>query len=199
MRCFLRHCMICIIIHGCPSNAEKAMDSKTRTYDKHWRLWAKKDIEKKGFTVDAPLMPEPWDADYYLWKKEFEKLVVNRDSVLIGHSCGCSFLVRWLGETKKRCGKLILVAPWKIPYGNGQDLEKKKRFYEYKVDEGIRNRVKEIIIFTSDNEAGEGKESAEIFHRALGGEVISLSGRGHYTLKDMKTDEFPELIDAVLR
>jgi hypothetical protein len=32
----------CIIIHGCPSEKEKAMNSETRTYDKHWIPWIKK-------------------------------------------------------------------------------------------------------------------------------------------------------------
>ena len=32
----------CIIIHGCPSDAEKAMNPETRTYDKHWIPWLKK-------------------------------------------------------------------------------------------------------------------------------------------------------------
>jgi len=37
----------------------------------------------------------------------------------------------------------------------------------------------------------------KIFHKALGGEVIELNGSGHYTLGDMKTEEFPELLDAI--
>ena len=39
----------CIIIHGCPSNKEKAMNPATRTYDKHWIPWIKRKlIEKEG-------------------------------------------------------------------------------------------------------------------------------------------------------
>ena len=190
--------MNCIIIHGCSDNVEKAMDPKRRTYDKHWRLWIRKELEKKGIKVDAPLMPEPWDADYSLWKREFDRLSVNIDSVLIGHSCGCAFLVRWLGESKKSVKKLILVAPWKIPYGEGESFERKKKFYNYEIDASIKNRVKEIIIFTSDNEREDGKESAMIFHKALGGKVISLFGRGHYTTSDM-AEQFPELLEAVLQ
>jgi len=28
--------MNCIIIHGCPTDVEKAMSPEKRTYDKHW-------------------------------------------------------------------------------------------------------------------------------------------------------------------
>ena len=38
----------CIIIHGCPSNVEKAIGLKRRTYDKHWIPWIKRELTKKG-------------------------------------------------------------------------------------------------------------------------------------------------------
>ncbi|MEK6846684.1 MAG: alpha/beta hydrolase [Nanoarchaeota archaeon] len=191
--------MNCIIIHRCPSNKEKAMDSTHRTYDKHWIPWTKEELENNGFKVETPLMPEPWDVDYDAWKRKFDILNVNEESVLVGHSCGCSFLVRWLGDTKKKVKKLVLVAPWKIPYGVGRDYENKKKFYGYEIDRSIRDRTKEIIIFTSDNEAPDGKQSVIIFHEALGGKVIELRQHGHYTLDGMGTEEFPELLETILR
>jgi len=115
---------------------------------------------------------------------------------LIGHSCGCAFLVQWLGQTKCKISKLVLVAPWKI--ADGESFARKK-FYDYKIDETIKDRVNRIIMFTSDDEEAEGKESLKIFHEAIGGEIIELKGRGHYTLGDMGTEEFPELLEAVLK
>ncbi len=184
------------IIHGCPSNAEKAMDPKTRTYDKHWIPWVKKELIAKGFEVETPLMPTPWEPDYEKFKKEFEKYEVDKDAILVGHSCGCAFLVRWLGETKKEIFKLIFVAPWKIP-----DKEDKFRteFYEYPIDENIKTRVREIVMFTADNEEDGGKESLKIFHKVLGGKILELKGRGHYTMDDMGTEQFPELLEEILR
>ncbi|MDI6602984.1 MAG: alpha/beta hydrolase [Patescibacteria group bacterium] len=186
----------CIIIHGCPSDAEKAMNPETRTYDKHWIPWIKKQLIAKNIKVETPLMPSPWQPDYEKFKSEFEKYSVDKNTILVGHSCGCAFLVRWLGETKRKIFKLILVAPWKIP---DKDDKFRKRFYTYPIDETIKERVKEIVMFTADNEKDDGKESLKIFHKALGGEIIELKGRGHYTLDDMRTEEFPELIEVILR
>ncbi len=180
-----------IIIHGCPSNAEKAMSPETRTYDKHWIPWTKRELSSKGIEVETPLMPEPWKPDYNKFKEEFEKYSVGEDSVLIGHSCGCSFLVRWLGETKQKINKLILVAPWKIEEGAS---ESKKAFYEFSIDTTIKDRVKEITMFTANDEDEDGKKGLKMFHEAFGGKIIELQGRGHYTLGDMGTEEFPELI-----
>ena len=186
-----------IIIHGCPSGVEKAMNSETRTYDKHWIPWLKKELISKGIDVETPLMPDPWEPDYKKFKKEFEKYEVTEQTVLVGHSCGSAFLVHWLGDTKQKISKLILVAPWKIP----DDKEDKIRevFYGYDIDETIKNRVGKIIMFTADDEDYNGKESLKIFNQVLGGEIVELKGRGHYTRGDMGTVEFPELLETILK
>ncbi len=184
-----------IIIHGCPSSDE-AKDPAKRTYDKHWIPWVKSKLVEHGLQVDTPLMPIPWRPDYESFKKEFDKYFVSENTILIGHSCGCAFLVRWLGETKKKIKKLILVAPWKIP---DEDDDFRKNFYNFSIDEAIESRVQEIVMFTSNNEAEDGKKSLEIFHNALSGKIINLENHGHYTFKGMGTQEFPELFEIIVK
>jgi predicted alpha/beta hydrolase family esterase len=185
----------CIIIHGCPSDAERAMNPKTRTYDKHWIPWIKKELDSNDIKTETPLMPEPWYPDYKKFKKEFEKYTINDNTILVGHSCGCAFLIRWLGETGQRVNKLILVAPWKIPDKNDKY---RKAFYEYQIDKEIKSRVNEIIMFTSNDEEDDGKKSLRIFQEALGGKVIKLKKHGHYTIDDMGTEKFPELLEEII-
>jgi len=180
----------CIIIHGCPSSPEDLV------YDGHWISWTKQELIAKGIATEAPHIPTPWEPDYEKFKTELEKQTADENTILIGHSCGCAFLVRWLGETKRKIHKLILVAPWKIP---GADDEGREKFYTYPVDASIKERVDSITLFTSNNEVEDGKKSLHIFHEALGGTVIDLPSHGHYTLDDMGTDEFPELLQAVLK
>lgn len=184
-----------IIIHGCPAENEKAMDPQTRTYDKHWIPWIKKELTAKGIKVETPLIPNPWRPDYKKFKEELQKYNITKNTILIGHSCGCAFLVRFLGETKKKINKLILVAPWKIP---DQGDSVKKTFYEYSVDKEIKSRVREIVMFTSDNEEEDGKKSLKIFHDALGGKIVNLKSKGHYTFGDMGTEKFPDLLEEIM-
>ncbi len=99
----------CVIIHGCPSNIKKEMNPETRTYDKHWLPWIKNQLIAKGIKTEIPLMPTPWNPDYGKFKSEFEKYNVDEHTILIGHSCGCAFLVRWLGESKKKFSNLYLL------------------------------------------------------------------------------------------
>lgn len=187
----------CIIIHGCPSSPEEFINmDDPGSYPKHWIPYIKKGLIQMGIKTETPLMPSPWEPVYEDFKKEFEKYEVNDSTVLIGHSCGCAFLVRWLGESKQKIKKLILVAPWKIPYEDGGFRD---RFYIYPIDETIKSRVEEIVIFTSDNEEEDGKKSVKLFYDVLGGKVIGLKGKGHYVFKHMGTEEFPELLEEVIK
>jgi predicted alpha/beta hydrolase family esterase len=114
---------------------------------------------------------------------------------LIGHSCGCAFLVRWLGETGIKIRKLILVAPWKIAPEQDKFRE---LFYNYQINNNVAAKVGEIIMFTSNNEAVEGKKSLQIFHNALGGKIITVKNMGHFTREDMGTEQLPELLKQVI-
>jgi predicted alpha/beta hydrolase family esterase len=182
-----------IIVHGCPSNIERAQEEKTRTYDKHWIPWLKQSLSEKNIQALVPLMPKPWYPNYKSWKKEFDKLDIDKEDVLIGHSCGCAFLVRWLGETKNSVKKLILVAPWKIP-----EYDREKEFYNYEINPDIQKYFDKSITFTANDEYPDGKKSVRIFNEVLNGEIIELKYHGHYTLGDMHTEEFPELLEKVL-
>jgi predicted alpha/beta hydrolase family esterase len=62
----------------------------------------KNELEKRKIRVYIPLMPESWSPKYEKWKEILDKLLIDSNSVLIGHSAGCAFLTRWLGETKKK-------------------------------------------------------------------------------------------------
>ena len=184
----------CIIIHGGPGDIKSSIPHNLPQTD--WFPWIKNQLVLRGIDTIVPAMPDTWNPVYDDYRKEFEKYKVDEETMLIGHSRGCAFLVRWLGDSKQRIKKLILVAPYRIAVGNS---EYKKRFYDFKIDPTIKERIKEIVMFTSDNEEPADKKSLEIYHQALDGKIVNLSNHGHYTLKDMDTEEFPELLEEVLK
>ena len=183
----------CLIVHGCPANTESAKHAETRTYDRHWIPWITRELTARGIPTTAPLMPHPWEPVYEEYLGAFAEYPVSEETILVGHSGGTAFLVRWLGDTKQVIKQLVLVAPWNIE----RDDPIKKAFYDFPIDPGIRSRVGSIVYFTSDNEKDDGKTSLHSFHSALGGTVLSLPGHGHYTLTDMGSEAFPELIDRI--
>ena len=177
----------CIVTPGFPASVEISSNPKTRTYDKHWIPMFNKKLTAAGIPSETAVLPEAWYPDYDKLKAAFEKHDITESTILVGHSGGNAFLVRWLGETKTKVAKLILVAPWKIAEP-GDEL--RERLYNYPIDE--------IIMFTADNEQSEGIDSLKIYHDAIGGKVIKLKDHGHYILNHMETEEFPELLEAAL-
>ena len=190
-----------VIIHGSnPRDLEKIEKGYPPQNKRHWIPWLKKQLEERGFEVFTPLMPKNWEPVYENWKKEFEKIPIDSDTILIGHSAGGSFVVRWLGETKTKVRKLILVAPWKVAekWEKEEFYEIEKKFYNYEINPNIKKYFDKTITFTANDEDPDGKKSVKMFNEVLGGEIIELQNHGHYTLGDMGTEEFPELLEKVL-
>lgn len=185
----------CIIVHGCEYDEQNSVKLAQRTAENHWTVWVREELIARGIPAQTPLLPESWAPEYDTFTAEFEKYEITEHTVLVGHSCSCAFLVRWLGETKRRIAKLILVAPWKV--FDGTDAGRVS-FYSYDIDPTIVDRVGEIIMFTADNESDDGKRSLQIFHDALGGRIILLDGKGHYRTSQWGKSAFPELIDVIL-
>jgi uncharacterized protein len=188
--------MRCIIIHGCPTNKERMLSQEDRTYDKHWIPWLKRELISKGVETKTPLMPEPWKPSYEDWKKEMDELGVGEEDVLIGHSCGAGFLVRYLGDMKVKVKKLILVAPAIIHSGSYKTLN---NLLKYDIDPDVKDLIGEIIIFASKDDTKGILESVKIFSKGLEVEPTYLKEMGHFTREDMGTEKFPELLEAILR
>jgi len=185
-----------MIVHGCPSKSARELDEETRTYDKHWIPWIREKLEEKSVEVKTPLMPEPWKPNYEQWKEVFEKNVIDDNSILIGHSGGAGFLVRWLGETKKKVDRLILVAPYIFDSGHDPGL---KDFVAFTPDLNLKDYCNEIIVFVDREDDSEIVKSADFAHQKLEAKLIELKDKGHFVEGDMGTTEFPELLGEILR
>lgn len=179
-----------IILHGCPPNKQTVTPKNNR-----WMNWLENKLNENGFDAIAPDMPTSWNPKYIEWKNEFEKYPVSENSLLIGHSCGGAFLVRWLLETNKKVKKLILVAPAKIPE---TQTDTRQDLYKFSLPDDATNIADEIVIFTS-NDFPHHLKSLEIYKKSLKSKLIKLENKFHFLFFQMKTNEFPELLKEVLK
>jgi len=192
---YMKKNMNVVIVHGCNDNEEDGLE-RPKENERHWKPWLKKELENHGIDVSNELYPRDWDADYGEWKKVFEKNKIDENTILVGHSCGGAFLVRWLSETNQKIKKLILVAPAKRLPGM---KEKYLKFYTFKPNEKVKNNIGEIVIFVSNDESPGIKKAVELYKQELNAKVIELKNHGHFTLGDMGTEEFPELLEEILK
>lgn len=179
----------CIIIHGCPPSKENVLPK-----DKKWMNWLEEKLREKGYNAVAPDMPTSWEPKYSEWKKEFEKYPRTEKTILVGHSCGGAFLVRWLLETGKKVKKLILVAPAKVPE---RDSDTRKDLYDFQLPPDASHIADERVIFIS-NDFPHNLKSFEIYKKALNPRVEKLENKGHFLIFTMGTNEFPELLEEII-
>lgn len=179
-----------IILHGCPPSEQLVTPIKHR-----WMNWLEERLIEKGVQAIAPNLPDSWNPLYTEWKKSFEKYPVTKDTMLIGHSCGGAFLVRWLLENNIKVKKLILVAPAKIPEG---EADTRKDLYNFTLPNDATHIADEIVIFTS-NDFPHHLKSLEMYKASLKPRVIKLENKLHFLYFQMNTNEFPELLKEVLK
>lgn len=182
-----------IILHGTCDKEEYYDDKYPSLSNSHWFPWLQKQLLIRNIFTQTPEVPEAFNPQYVLWKKEFEKYTIDKDSVLVGHSCGGGFLIRWLSENKIEIKKLILVAPWLDP-----ERSKTIDFFDFKIDSDIANRVPEVHLLVSDDDDSDIHQSVSTIATSLPSvKVHKFTGMGHFTYGQMKTEKFPELLQLI--
>lgn len=183
-----------IIIHGSCDKDEYFSDKYPSLSNSHWLPWLQKQLLINNILTQTPEMPEAYNPDYKKWSKEFEKFDINNETILIGHSCGAGFLLRWLSENKVKINKLILVAPWLNP-----NREKTESFFDFEISKDINDQSGEIHLLVSKDDAADIQESVNLIKNNI--PVITcheFSDFGHFIYGHMKTDKFPELLNYIL-
>ena len=183
-----------VIIHGKPSKDSYFNVERDAQSNSHWLPWIQHQLLLSGILAQTPEFPTPYEPVYEEWKNVFEKFEINADTVLVGHSCGAGFLVRWLSENKVKVEKVVLVAPWLDP-----DHELSTGFFDFEIDSDVPKRIQDISIFISNDDDADIQTSLQTlrskWHEI---KVIELEGKGHFTLGDMGTREFLELKNILI-
>lgn len=187
-----------ILLHGWAHKDEFYDPQYPTVSNSHWFPWLSKQLMIRDIHAIAPEMPSSFYPEYEIWRKEFERFEVDEETILIGHSCGGGFLVRWLSENKDiKAGKVILVAPW---IGDDPDQPFEEGFFEFDIDRTLSKRVESFILFNSTNDVEPIQKSV----RKIKGSIDDIlyrefENKGHFTLKGLGTEEFPELLAEVLK
>lgn len=183
-----------IIIHGMPDKKNYYNLNSDSESNCHWLPWIQKQLLLKNILAQTPEMPVPYEPEYKAWKETFESFPLDEETILIGHSCGGGFIVRYLSENDVKVGKVVLVAPWIDP-----DKYLKTGMFDFEIDENIVAKTKGITIFSSTDDMQEVQDSIKILKEKIKDvRVVQFKNYGHFCYGDMKTHEFPELLEEVI-
>lgn len=180
------------------------------TPEDNWYPWLKGELIERGFDVVIPEMSETLVPHIDVWVNNLKDVIENspEDTMLIGHSIGCQTIIRYLAETNRKFGKVILIAGWFQLDRVVMDEEIKKygqivrdvadEWENTPIDfEKAKNNCSNISVFLSSNEPyGCVEENKKVFEEKLGAQVTVLENRGHFTTEDGVV-EIPEVLELI--
>lgn len=139
------------LLHGICYEEEYWDSSVPSLSNFHWFPWLQQKFLHEGYLCQTLEMPSPYRPTYRDWAETFEQAQLNEQSIVVAHSAGCGFFLKWMSEHRDlKIHKLILVAPWKDPF------VKYPNFLEGDLDENLSERIQEIDLLYSEDEPVEG-------------------------------------------
>ncbi len=182
-----------IILHGQPTKKRFYDPTFPSTSNYYWLPWLQKQLVIRDIPTATPEVPNNWKTDLAVWRKEFERYDVTEEAILVGHSCGAGFLVRWLSEHPAVTpAKVVLAAPWLNP----KKLEETWDFFEFDIDKTLADRT-ELIIVYSDDDMPQILDTIAVLREALpNASYKELHGMKHFYDDSRMT--FPELLELIV-
>ncbi len=185
-----------IILHGMPDKDKEYYDPKDPSASNaHWLPWLQKQLMVHDIKADTPEVPYSFKPEWDLWVKEVERFEITPEILLVGHSCGGGFWVRYLTEHPELyVDKVVLVAPW-LNLAHEENIT----FFDFEIDPGIVARVNKFVIYASDNDGQEVTNSVNFLREKIPeAKFVDFHNYGHFCIRDMGTDAFPELLQELL-
>lgn len=187
-----------ILIHGWTNKGEYYNPDRPTPSNDHWFPWLTKQLVLNDIDTVSIEMPNSYYPEYSVWKRELERYDIDENTILVGHSCGGGFLVRWLSETNKRVDKVILVAPW-LGYDVG-DEPFDESFFDFEIDPKLLTKANKIAILVSDDDLESIHKSVVDIQNVL--PTVSIRrfvDKGHFTIGSLGGEAFPELLKEVIK
>lgn len=164
-----------------------------------WMPWAKAELEKMGYQILLPDLPDTDNPKIERWVPYLAQVVgeVRESDILIGHSMGCQTILRFLESLPegKKVDKAILVAGFG-PYLKGLTGEEQQiaqPWLDAPLDlDKVRTKANNFVAIFSDNDpVVPMDENKKIFEENLGAQIFVEHSKGHF---NRMPQERPDLL-----
>jgi hypothetical protein len=150
----------------------------------------KSELQKRGFEVFTPLMPDPLHPRIDEWVSFLKQQigVPDANTILFGHSIGSQTILRYLemlGEGERIAGAVFLAGWMHLTdeaYETDEDVVIAKPWLETTLDwPAIKTHAGKFIAIFSDDDPLVPISDAEIFKDKLGAEIVVEHNKGHFS------------------
>ncbi|MFO0887119.1 MAG: alpha/beta hydrolase [Candidatus Nomurabacteria bacterium] len=179
-----------VLVPGRPDKDQHYDPNLPSNSQNYWFAWLQRQLILKDIHAVSIEPPFPFRPRYDEWKKEFERFDITPETILVGHSCGGGFLIRYLSEHKdSKVGKVVLVAPWTNPLN--YEVSDTADFFDFTIDSDFPSHTAGVTVFISSDDEPSVVKTVEILKE----EVKDIEYREYTDSGHFRTTEFPELLE----
>lgn len=176
------------------------------THESNWYSWLGKQLEKKGYDVWVPDLPQA----HYPNIQRYNQFILgdsewkfNEKSILIGHSSGAVAVLGLLQDLPEgiQIDSCYIVGSF-VADKNDQDWEQMKGLFEKPFDfDLIKTKAKKFIFIHSEDDPYCPLEQAEYLAEKVDGELIIKKGQKHFSIGTYGEEykQFPFLLDLIMK
>ena len=164
--------------------------------------WLKQELEMKGYHVIMPEFPAKEGVVYNIWSKilDHDKKEFNSKTIVIAHSIGNEFIIKYLVENRINIDLYISLAGFGecFEWEDKPDLNRavKEFLIDGKEIETFKNLVKNKYSIYSDNDHIVPFEILERYPRTIESNPVLIKGIGHMGKKS-GLETIPEVLDII--
>ena len=170
----------------------------------NWFPWLERELSKRDIVCHIPTFPTPKNQTYENWAKLLDYYVdtniLNKNSILVGHSCGAVCMVKYLSEKKIIVPAIVSVSGYNgFISGNAFMDDLNRSFYfgnnTYCI---IKQLAKTRISYIGEDDPFIPQSYLCEFASGIGGETIHVKNGGHFNLM-AGYDSFASILSEILK
>lgn len=152
----------------------------------NWFPWLEEELSTNSIPCTIPSFPTPEHQDYNDWERLMDYYVelgtVNKDTVLVGHSCGSVFLVHYLLKKKIKVSAVICFSGYNNYISGYEFMDKLNRsFYMNSNTIDITPYADKVFAFYGDDDPNIPQEFLSSFAANIGAQKVKcVKGAGHF-------------------
>ncbi|MFZ3044011.1 MAG: alpha/beta fold hydrolase [Minisyncoccia bacterium] len=172
--------------------------------EREWFPWLASELEKNGFQVQVPTMPDTDHPHIAVWVSALAASVgtPDADTYFVGHSMGCQTIARYLAglEQSVTVGGVVYVGGYfdSLTLGEGEDVEVWDEWRDAPLDlSRVKMYAPKSIAIFSDDDPFVPLDNAKRFEQELGSEIVIEHAQSHFNGDEYV--QIPFVLDAVLK
>ncbi|OGC80072.1 hypothetical protein A2943_01685 [Candidatus Adlerbacteria bacterium RIFCSPLOWO2_01_FULL_51_16] len=172
------------------------------TPEEGWFPWLKQELEKKGFEVTVPQLPDTGNPRIGNWVPALAKAVGTPDdqTYLVGHSMGCQTIARYLETLPEgqKVGGAVFVAGFFKHLTDIDDKETEDHWLKAPIDlSKVKSHLPKSVAIFSDNDPWVPLDNQDDFKNKLGSEIVIEHNKLHFSGSE-GTTELPIALEKLL-